>query len=84
MSTGQPQKIGRRDLLKGAVASSAALASSSLEAAEQSTKEAHHAALGRDSGLIRRENEKPGTRDWQLPRVRVNRDAYRTSLIEGY
>ncbi len=34
--------------------------------------------------LIREENAKPGTTDWQLTRVRINQGKYRTSLIEGY
>ncbi|MBW3540971.1 MAG: twin-arginine translocation signal domain-containing protein [Planctomycetes bacterium] len=34
--------------------------------------------------LIHRENARPGTPDWQLTRVRVNRGNYRTSLVEGY
>ncbi len=33
---------------------------------------------------IDRENQRQGTTDWQLTRVRINRGAYRTSLIEGY
>lgn len=33
---------------------------------------------------IERENAKPGTRHWQLTRVRVNEADHRTSLIEGY
>ena len=34
--------------------------------------------------LIREENAKPGTTDWQLTRVRINSGSYRTKLIEGY
>ena len=33
---------------------------------------------------VTRENSKPGTTDWQLTRVRVNKGKFRTSLIEGY
>ena len=76
--TEKPQKIGRRQLLKGAVASPAALASNSL------TTDAAQINQRRDTSLIQRENEKAGTRDWQLTRVRINRSPYRTSLIEGY
>jgi len=36
------------------------------------------------SRLIEEENAKPGTTDWQLTRVRLNKGKYRTSLIEGY
>lgn len=35
--------------------------------------------------LIQRENEKPGTRDWQLTRVRLDKTGgVRSSVIEGY
>lgn len=30
------------------------------------------------------ENQRPGTTDWQLTRVRINEGSYRTSLIEGF
>ena len=36
------------------------------------------------SRRIRDENRKPGTNDWQLTRVRINKGKFRTSLIEGY
>nr|WP_201723950.1 N,N-dimethylformamidase beta subunit family domain-containing protein [Rhodopirellula sp. SM50] len=37
------------------------------------------------SSLIRQENAKPGSRDWQLTRVRLDsRDSVRASKIEGY
>jgi hypothetical protein len=36
------------------------------------------------SNLIIEENKKPGSRDWQLTRVRYNESQQRTSLIEGY
>lgn len=37
------------------------------------------------SGLIARENRKPGTRDWQLTAIRPNAGkGFRTSLVEGY
>ncbi len=85
MSTNEPGRIDRRDLLRGAMASSMTLASVSLSAAAESTEvgaTGHEARA--DSSLVRRENEKPGARDWQLTRVRINRGQYRTSLIEGY
>src|SRR5688500_9572365 len=34
--------------------------------------------------LIQRENEKPGARDWQLTRVRVEKTSGRSPAIEGY
>jgi len=35
-------------------------------------------------GATQKENEQPGTTDWQLTRVRINEGNYRSSLIEGY
>jgi hypothetical protein len=34
--------------------------------------------------LIRRENEQPGALDWQLTRVRADKDGFRSPWIEGY
>ena len=43
------------------------------------------AAADRDPDLIRKENAKPGARDWQLTRVKLDEaTGVRTSLIEGY
>lgn len=36
------------------------------------------------SRVILEENAKPGTTDWQLTRVLINKGKYRTTLIEGY
>ncbi len=33
---------------------------------------------------VQKENEKEGTRDWQLTRVRVERGEHRSSIIEGF
>ncbi len=42
-------------------------------------------AADRDPELIRKENAKPGARDWQLTRVKLDEaTGVRTSLIEGY
>lgn len=38
----------------------------------------------RPSNAVQLENRQPGTREWQLTRVRLNAGKYRTSLIEGY
>jgi hypothetical protein len=73
--------LDRRDVLKGAVASSLALASGSLAA---SAEEPRQPASRRGNSPVARENEKPGSRDWQLTRVRINDGKYRTSLVEGY
>ena len=36
------------------------------------------------SQLIRKENERAGAADWQLTRVRVDKDGFRSPWIEGY
>ena len=42
-------------------------------------------AAERDPDLIKKENAKPGARDWQLTRVKLDESTgVRTSLIEGY
>jgi hypothetical protein len=33
---------------------------------------------------IQRENLRPGTRDWQLSRVQIDRDGFRSPAVEGY
>ncbi len=74
-------EINRRELLKGTAAMSlAAVASSPTMQASQASA----AADEPETSLVRRENERPGTRDWQLTRVRINKGKYRTSLVEGY
>ncbi len=40
--------------------------------------------IGRAANLVVTENRKPGATDWQLTRVRADRDGFRTSWIEGY
>src|SRR5579875_3827146 len=36
------------------------------------------------SGLIPQENARPGALDWQLTRVRADREGFRSPWIEGY
>ncbi|MSR52753.1 MAG: hypothetical protein EXS09_05620 [Gemmataceae bacterium] len=44
-----------------------------------------HSAPAKTSGLIKSENEKPGTLDWQLTYTRVDpKTVYRSRMIEGY
>jgi hypothetical protein len=95
MVNDRPSRLGRRDLLKGAAAVSLSGLAASLAgrpaAAAQSPNAADPvlspelAASSQYRGAsIREENAKPGDRDWQLTRVRINSGSYRTSLIEGY
>ena len=41
-------------------------------------------AVAATPSLIRDENARPGARDWQLTRVRVDKDGFRSPWIEGY
>ncbi|MCA9248231.1 MAG: hypothetical protein KDA42_13980 [Planctomycetales bacterium] len=74
MNPRDPSQLPRRDFLKGAVASSAVAASVSVRAAEST----------RTDNLIVDENRRPGATDWQLTRVRVDGDGFRSPWIEGY
>jgi len=84
MSGKEHAELDRRQVLKTAAVSSLSALAGSLAGTVR------HAAAGqaeqaeRDSSPVQRENEKPGVRDWQLTRVRINRGKYRTSLIDGY
>jgi hypothetical protein len=42
------------------------------------------ATVERDANLVVTENRKPGATDWQLTRVRADRDGFRSPWIEGY
>ena len=42
------------------------------------------AATARSGSLIKHENEKPGARDWQLTRIRLDKEGFRSPWIEGY
>jgi hypothetical protein len=50
--------------------------------AQESAKETAKETASRN--LIQSENLKPGSRDWQLTRVRVDESRYRSPWIEGY
>ena len=83
MSENDPQELGRRNFLKGSMAASLSATVGSLASGPLQAQEAEHAK--RDPQLIRRENEKPGARDWQLTRVRLDRPGgFRSPWIEGY
>ena len=85
MNTHEKSKMDRRDLLRGAVASSMALTTGSLLAGDESADQEPAKGSGRDSSLIQRENEKAGARDWQLTRVRLDkRGGVRCPWIDGY
>jgi hypothetical protein len=70
-----PDPISRRDLLR-ATAAAMALPAMSAASINQSP---------RDSGLIRRENERPGTRGWIADRVVIDpATKWRSRAIEGF
>lgn len=89
-SSAASESINRRTLLKStaAVAGSAAFSQSRGGAADPVQTDAERTASDSKmpvrQSVIAKENQQPGTTDWQLTRVRVNSGAYRTSLIEGY
>ena len=73
---GGTSKNSRRQFLKG---SAALLAGAVVQPAA-----AEAAAGPRQSSLIQLENGKPGARDWQLTRVRLDGGGFRSAWIEGY
>jgi hypothetical protein len=74
-NSGDADGLGRRDLLRGIVGAGAA---SALGCAGQQ-------AAARQPDLIRRENAKPGTRDWILTNTRIDPPTkHRCPWIEGF
>src|SRR5688572_29232485 len=81
MNVVQPDPINRRELLKGAAATSA-LALSGTLGMHDSLSAAQPATV---PNLIAQENAREGATDWQLTRVRINKsDGCRSAKIEGY
>ena len=77
--------LSRRDFLKGAVSLGAASLLPNCAYAEQDSGGATKKTILDKSGLIRRENEKPGTRDWMLANTRIDpASGFRCTWIEGY
>ncbi|HKS37094.1 MAG TPA: twin-arginine translocation signal domain-containing protein [Verrucomicrobiae bacterium] len=80
--SGTDSRITRRDLLKGAIGFGAVAALSGCGHVQ-------HDSSGSQSSLtsdfIRRENGRPGTRDWMLTNTRIDpATKYRCPWIEGY
>lgn len=81
MSDRKQSKIGRRDLLKGALSTPLVLSGSPPAPASSSS----NPIASQSPQLIQQENQKPGSRDWQLTRVRLDRrGGVRSPRIEGY
>ena len=78
--------LDRRDALKGMTAVSLALVTGGYGTPEESAPSPRSSAPGRD--LIRRENAKPGTRDWMLTKTDIDDiepvTLWRSPRIEGY
>lgn len=85
--TQQDPAVGRRRLLQGAMA--VGLAGSVVTSAKQSSAKAPEAPLlnphPKLDGPLAKENERPGTSDWQLTYTKVDpKTRYRSPWIEGY
>src|SRR5882724_9641725 len=77
--------ITRRDVLKGALGLGALAALSSCAYIEKDSGGVTRKSVAGQKDLIRRENEKAGTRDWLLTNTRVDpKTKYRCPWIEGY
>ena len=79
MKTRSP-RLGRRAFLQASAATAAALATDPAHAQQKS-----QTAAGRRNPLIAEENAKAGSLDWQLTRVRLDKNGgHRAPAIEGY
>lgn len=77
--------ISRRDFLKGVASLGIVSLFSNYAYPEKDSGGATRKSVFGESGLIRRENEKPGTRDWMLTNTRIDpATAFRCPWIEGY
>src|SRR5690349_5385438 len=78
-STEHPSRLSRRELLKGTLGLTA------LGALTGCATEPHRTHTRQNADLIRRENQRPGTRDWLLTNTRVDpATKYRCPWIEGF
>jgi len=85
MGETRSSKLARRDLLKGAVATSLAAVPGTSFGQQASAEGSGAKAQPESSSLIVRENQKEGATDWQLTRVRLDRGGgFRSPWIEGY
>ncbi|MFT5327143.1 MAG: hypothetical protein ACI8P0_005032, partial [Planctomycetaceae bacterium] len=90
MNEEHPIEINRRDLLRNAAAVTLASAVTSAgpgadAVAQERVAETQAPRTASDPTLIRRENKKQGSRDWQLTRVRLDkRGGLRCPPVEGY
>ncbi len=77
--------LSRRDLLKGVAGLGAAGILTSCSSLTKGTTDSAKSSISTTRDLIRRENEKPGTRDWLLQHAGIDpATKYRCPWIEGY
>src|ERR1044071_6782688 len=77
--------MSRRELLKGALALSGLTACSDVTLKVDRNRAAVDHFTDADANASRRENERPGTREWMLQNTRVDPvSKYRCPWIEGY
>ncbi len=82
---GDGSEVGRRNWLKGVAAASLATIGGNLGTESPECVAADRDAQPRRTGLIAEENLKPGSTDWQLTRVRLDKTGgFRSPWIEGY
>jgi hypothetical protein len=88
MNKSNADGVNRRDVLKGVAGASLVGAAASTESRAGSAghlSQRQVTATRSHAALIRDENAKPGARDWQLTRVRLDRQGgLRSPPIEGY
>jgi len=77
--------LSRRNLFKGAIGVGAMAALSGCSSAGKKPENSDAVSTRHAKDLIRRENQKPGTRDWLLTNTRIDpATKYRCPWIEGY
>jgi len=77
--------LSRRDLFKGVAGLTAVAALSSCTHVTKDSGGKTKTSIFPISDSIRRENEKPGTRDWMLQNTRIDKATkYRCPWVEGY
>src|SRR5437870_1871278 len=84
-SPGNKGRITRRDLIKGAVGLGAMTAFPGFAQVGKDAAGVTRKSISAKSDLVRRENARPGTRDWLLTNTRIDpKTKYRCPWIEGY
>ncbi len=82
----QQSPASRREFLKdtGTLLASAVAAATAATATTTPNTATAAPAGRRTNNPVKRENTKPGALDWQLTRVRTDREGFRSTWIEGY